>query len=107
MITKKKGFWSSNNRFRLMLTLELAVMPPAATLIYLNFSHVKSIKRNKDVEASIHRDFHYMLAASEKHMNDKVYGMTEEVRELFQARTTASETTATKLQRALSERLWP
>jgi signal transduction histidine kinase len=83
MTTKRKRFWSGNKRFRLMLTLELAVMLPAAALIYVNFHHLKSIKRDKNVEASIHRDFHYMLAVSEKKINDKIYTMTEEMRDVF------------------------
>lgn len=83
MNTKKRRFWSGNTRFRLMLTLELAVMLPAATLIYLNFHHLKSIKREKNVEATIHRDFQYMLSVSEKKINDKLYTMTEEVRDVF------------------------
>jgi len=33
MTTKIKRFWSGNKRFRLVLTLELAVMLPAATVI--------------------------------------------------------------------------
>jgi len=33
MDSKTKRFWSRNKRFRLMLTLELAVMLPAAALI--------------------------------------------------------------------------
>ena len=78
-----KKFWSGNNRFRLMLTLELAVMLPAAALIYVNFHHLKSIKRDKALEAAIHRDFQDMLAISEKKMNQKIYTMTEEVRDLF------------------------
>ena len=39
-----RRFWSGNNRIRLMLTLELAVMLPAAALIYLNFYQLKSIE---------------------------------------------------------------
>jgi hypothetical protein len=83
MTTKGKKFWSRNKRFRLMLTLELAVMLPAAALIYVNFHHLKSIKRDKNVEATIHRDFQYMLSVSEKKINDKIYTMTEEMREAF------------------------
>jgi signal transduction histidine kinase len=66
-----------------MLTLELAVMLPAAALIYVNFHHLESIKRDKNVEATIHRDFQYMLSVSEKKINDKIYTMTEEMREAF------------------------
>ena len=82
MRTTTKRFWNSN-RFRLMLTLELAVMLPAAALIYVNFHHLKSIKRDKNVEATIHRDFQYMLSVSEKKINDKFYTMAEELRDVF------------------------
>lgn len=83
MRSKRNRFWSRDNRFRLMLTLGLAVLLPAAALIYVNFHHLKSIKRDKKVEALIHRDFQYALAASEKRLNQKAYTMTEEARDLF------------------------
>jgi signal transduction histidine kinase len=66
-----------------MLTLGLAVLLPAAALIYINFEHLESIKRDKKVEALIHRDFQYVLAVSEKKINQKAYAMAEEVREVF------------------------
>lgn len=91
MTTKRKRFWSGNKRFRLMLTLELAVMLPAAALIYVNFHHLKEIKRDKNVEATIHRDFQYMLSASEKKINDKLYTMTEEIRDGFPFSDTDAE----------------
>src|SRR5437870_362269 len=56
----KRKFWSGNNRFRLMLTLDLAVMLPAAALIYVNFAHLKAIRRDKVLEAAFHRDFQGM-----------------------------------------------
>src|SRR5262249_50904083 len=90
-------------RFRLMLTLELAVMLPAAALIYLNFAHVKSIKRDKKVEASIHRDFQYMLATSETHINDKFYDIVTGVRELFPEPGGDAEDNARKLDLVLSQ----
>jgi signal transduction histidine kinase len=74
---------NKDNRFRLMLTLGLAVLLPAAALIYVNFHHLESIKRDKKVEALIHRDFQYVLAVSEKKINQKAYSMTEELRDLF------------------------
>jgi len=85
MRSKRKRFWSQDNRFRLMLTLGLAVLLPATALIYVNFRHLESIKRDKKVEALIHRDFQYVLAVSEKKLNQKAYTMTEEVRDLFPA----------------------
>src|SRR5215510_12813643 len=83
MKSKRKKFWRGNNRFRLMLTLELAVMLPAAALIYFNFHYLDSIKRNKRVETLIHSGFQYVLAVSEKKINQKIYSMTEELRDLF------------------------
>ncbi|HLE63616.1 MAG TPA: HAMP domain-containing sensor histidine kinase [Pyrinomonadaceae bacterium] len=82
---------SSNNRLRLMLTLGLAVLLPALSLIYVNFHHLKSIERDKKVEALIHRDFQQMLAISEKKINQKAYTMTEGVRELFPSPDIESE----------------
>jgi signal transduction histidine kinase len=79
MKSKRRKFWR-DNRFRLLLTLELAVMLPAAALIYLNFSHLHSIMRGKKVEALIHRDFQYVLGVSEKRINQEIYAMTDDVR---------------------------
>ena len=78
-----RKLWTGNNRLRLMLTLELAVMLPAAALIYLNFDQLKSIKRDKVLEAAIHSDFHQMLAISEKQINQKAYTLTEGIRDQF------------------------
>ena len=74
-----KRLWSGNNRARLLLTLALAVMLPAAALICVNFYHLKSIERDKALEAAIHRDFQQMLAISEKQINHKAYTIVEEL----------------------------
>ena len=66
-----------------MLTLGLAVLLPAGALIYVNFQHLKSIRRGKNVEALIHRDFQYVLGMSEKTLTKKAYTMMEEVRAQF------------------------
>jgi signal transduction histidine kinase len=81
--SRLKRFWSGKKRFRLMLTLELAVMLPAAALIYVNFFQLKSIERDKALEAAIHRDFQQMLAISEKQINLKASTMVEELRSGF------------------------
>ena len=60
----KKRFWRTSN-LRLLLILELAVMLPALALIGVNFYHLRSIERDKAMEAAIHRDFQYMLGISE------------------------------------------
>ena len=78
-----RKFWTGSNRLRLMLTLELAVMLPAAALIYLNFDQLKSLKRDKVLEAAIHSDLHQMLAIAEKQINQKAYTLTEGIRDQF------------------------
>jgi signal transduction histidine kinase len=83
MKLKKRGLRGGFNRFRLMLTLGLAVVLPAAALIYLNFSQLRAFERNKILEAAIRSDFQELLAITEKNANKKVYGMTEDARNLF------------------------
>ena len=81
MKSKREG----NTRFRLILTLGLAVVLPALTLIYVNFQHVKSIQRDKKVEGLIHRDFQYLLTIASKKINGKTYELTEQARDSFPA----------------------
>lgn len=83
MKLKGSRFLGGFNRFRLMLTLGLAVVLPAAALIYVNYSQLRSFERDKVIEAAIHRDFQEMLALTEKKMNLKAYTITEEARKLF------------------------
>ncbi|HWN08481.1 MAG TPA: HAMP domain-containing sensor histidine kinase [Pyrinomonadaceae bacterium] len=83
MKLKGNRFLGGFNRFRLMLTLGLAVVLPAAALIYVNYSQLRSFERDKVIEAAIHRDFQEMLAITEKKMNLRAYTMTEEARKLF------------------------
>jgi signal transduction histidine kinase len=107
MRSKGYRFWSHDNRFRLMLTLGLAVLLPAAALIYVNYHHLKSIERDKKVEAIIHRDFQYVLAASEKRLNQKAYNMTEEVRNHFPSPDNDTEADKeSKLDLILSKNPW-
>src|SRR5688572_19081274 len=83
MKLKRRGFLGSFNRFRLILTLGLLVVLPAAALIYVNFRQLRVLERDKVLEAAIHRDFQDMLAITEKRINKKVYLMIEEVREML------------------------
>lgn len=59
-----------NERTRLMLTLELAVVLPVAALIALSIHYLWSIQRDRAVEAAIQRDFSQVLAISEKQINE-------------------------------------
>src|SRR3984893_5864952 len=83
MKLKKRRFLGGFNRFRLMLTLGLAVLLPAAALIYVNFSQLRAIERDKGIEAIFNREFQDVLAITEKRDNRKAYTMAEEARDLF------------------------
>ena len=83
MKLKRRGLLGGVNRFRLILTLGLAVVLPAAALIYLNFSQLRAFQRDKTLEAAFHRDFQETLAITEKKLNMKVYSTTEAVRQSF------------------------
>ncbi len=106
MKLKRRGFFGSFNRFRLVLTLGLAVVLPAAALIYVNYSQLRAFERNKVLEASIHRDFQEMLAITEKKINKKAYTMTEEARSLFPSPDTDPEEKGKKLDQILSKSPW-
>jgi signal transduction histidine kinase len=66
-----------------MLTLELAVVLPAAALVILSAVHLTDIQRDRGVEAAFQRDFNQVLAISEKHINEKAYDLTDDVRSEF------------------------
>jgi signal transduction histidine kinase len=107
IMDRVREFWRGNNRGRLLLTLAVAVMLPAAALIYINFYHLKSIERDKVLEAAIHGDFHQMLAISEKQINQKAYKMTEEARALFPSPDADNQSDKVrKLDAILSKRPW-
>jgi signal transduction histidine kinase len=74
-----------NERFRMMLTLQLAVILPAAVLVILSAWHLKTIQRDRAVEAAIQRDFSQVLAISEKQINHKASELMDDVRTDFPA----------------------
>ena len=70
-------------RTRLMLTLQLAVILPAAALVILSAHHLETIQRDRAVEAAIQREFSEVLAISEKRINHKAYDLASDVRGEF------------------------
>jgi signal transduction histidine kinase len=72
-----------NERTRLLLTLELAVVLPAAALVILSAWHVLHIQRDHAVEAAIQRDFSQVLAISEKQINQKANDLVDDARADF------------------------
>src|SRR5215470_7642841 len=92
-----KRRWSE--RTRLALTLELAVILPAAALVVLSALHLKSIQRDRQVEAAIQRDFSQVLAISEKDFNKQAYELMDEVRPEF---PTAEDACVPMMEKVLS-----
>ncbi len=101
-----KSSREGNTRFRLVLTLGLAVVLPALTLILVNFQHVKSIQRDKKIEGLIHRDFHYLLSNSAKKINGRAYELTEQARDLFPAESDTEEEKRKKFDQILAQSPW-
>ncbi len=106
MKLKKRASLGGFNRFRLMLTLGLAVVLPAAALIYVNYSQLRTFQRDKVLQAAIHRDFQEILAITEKNINKKAYAMTEETRDLFPSPDTDPQEKEKKLDLILSKSPW-
>jgi signal transduction histidine kinase len=106
MKLKRRKFLGGFNRFRLMLTLGLAVLLPAAALIYVNFSQLRTFERDKVLEAAFHRDFQEMLAITEKKINKKAYAMAEEARDQFPSPDAETEEKEKKLDLVLAKSPW-
>src|SRR5438309_3592111 len=66
MKPKMSGKRRLTDRTRLLLTLELAIMLPAALLMFFSIWNLHHIQRDKAIEAAIQRDFTYVLKIAEK-----------------------------------------
>jgi len=66
-----------------MLVFMLGVMLPAAALIVDSVWHLRSIQREKAIEAVFQRDFQQVLAIAEKQINARAYEIAEEARSKF------------------------
>src|SRR6266852_6519514 len=106
MKLKKRKFLRGFTRFRLMLTLGLAVLLPAAALIYVNFTQLRSFDRNKVLEATIHRDFQEVLAITEKNIDKKALTMVEEARDNFPSPDTNTQEKEANLDALLTKSPW-
>jgi signal transduction histidine kinase len=73
-----------NSRTRLLLILELAIVLPAAALIAFSLWNLKTIERDRAVEAAIQRDFSYVLkGALEKRLNKEGFHLVKQARKDF------------------------
>src|SRR5262244_747077 len=91
--SRKKGI---SDRTRLLLTLELAIILPAASLMAFSVWNLHQIQRDKAIEAAIQRDFSQVLRFAEKKVWHKAAGMLAPIRQEFP--TCASRSDAIKQQ---------
>jgi signal transduction histidine kinase len=72
--------WSERSR---MLVLMLAVVLPATALVLTFANHLRSIQREKGVQAVIERDYQHVLAIAEKRIAERAFEMTEAAKAKF------------------------
>jgi signal transduction histidine kinase len=77
--------WRLTDRTRTLLTLELAIVLPAAALMGFSIWNLKHIQRDKAVEAAIQRDFQYVLKIAEKKSWHQANDLITPVRKEFPA----------------------
>src|SRR5271157_1768468 len=75
--------WRLTDRTRTLLTLELAIVLPAAALMGFSIWNLKHIQRDKAIEAAIQRDFTYVLKIAEKKSWERTNDLLEPVRKEF------------------------
>jgi len=75
--------WRLSERMRMLITLELAIILPAAALMAYSYFNLRTVEREAAVQAIIQRDFGEALRASEKRINSRAFKMIEEARRDF------------------------
>ena len=80
-----KAIWPKDARSRMMLTLQLAVILPAAILVFLSARHLREIHRERSIQAAIQVDFGQVLAIYEKQIDHKAYDLIDDIRDNFPA----------------------
>jgi signal transduction histidine kinase len=75
--------WRLTDRTRMLLTLELAIILPAASLMAFSIWNLHHIQRDKAIEAAIQRDFAHILMITEKKTWMKAGDLLAPVRKEF------------------------
>jgi len=94
--------WRLTDRTRTLVTLELAIVLPAAALMGFSIWNLKHIQRDQAIEAAIQRDFTYVLKIAEKRSWEKANELLEPMRKEYPNPDDGSKINA-KLDRILSE----
>ena len=75
--------WRLTDRTRTLLTLELAIVLPAAALMGFSIWNLKHLQRSEAVEAAIQRDFSHVLKIAEKKTWHTAMDLVTPVRSAF------------------------
>jgi signal transduction histidine kinase len=94
--------WRLTDRTRTLLTLELAIVLPAAALMGFSVWNLKHIQRSEAVEAAIQRDFSHVLKIAEKNSWEKANDLLAPVRKEFPSPDEDHSAIKSKLERILS-----
>jgi signal transduction histidine kinase len=94
--------WRLTDRTRTLLTLELAMVLPAAALMAFSIYNLKHIQRSEAIEAVLQRELNNVLRYAQKKSWEKGYNMVLPIREEFPAPGDGSQIKA-KLGRILSD----
>jgi len=95
--------WRLADRTRTLLTLELAIVLPAAALMAFSILNLKNLERDKAIEAAIQRDFSYVLKIAEKKSWEKANELLAPVRKDFPNPDDDSSKIKANFERILSE----
>ena len=95
--------WRLTDRTRTLLTLELAIVLPAAALLGFSVWNLKHIQRSEAIEAAIQRDFSHVLYIVEKKALHKAVDVLNPVRKEFPAPDDDRSVIDAKLEHILSE----
>ena len=80
MLKLKARGWSGRPR---VLLLMLAVMLPAIGLILVSLYHLRTIQRDKAIEAVLQRNYQQILAIAERRIVERAYDTAEETKAKF------------------------
>ena len=81
MLSLQLRRWS--DRLPRMLVFMLGVMLPAAALVVAGVWHLRTIQRDKAIEAVFQREYQQVLAIAEKRINERAYEMAEDASAKF------------------------
>jgi signal transduction histidine kinase len=95
--------WRLTDRTRTLLTLELAIVLPAAALLGFSIWNLKHIQRSEAFEAAIQRDFSHVLYIAEKKSWHKANDLITPVRKAFPDPDDDHAVMKAKLEHILSE----